>query len=172
MMWILDYNLILIMSNKLYSFALTNMYIYSLLYIYIVFAYPKYFYLGWQLNLDLKYYYIFINVLFNDLFVVSVKINELLELLINKDDYIFVLILLYKFSMFLLITLSGINLNKIKFENYFNIVFLLIYILLLSAVISYSPYIFIVYNSLAYGLLWVFVILYFIPKDYLDDKYN
>lgn len=136
------------MSTRFFLFILTNLYIYSLVYIYINFAYPKYSYLGWQINTDVNFLFVFIIALLTSLFVFFIKrrIEGPLEILvlisyliiylpslnlalvcISNNSHLFELFFSYTVSIFLLIFLSKVKVNDFYFKcllkKHFNILF-------------------------------------------------
>jgi len=153
------------MNSRLYFFVLTNIYIFCLIYLYCEFVYPKYSYLGLQLNDNVDSLLILFIGMATSFFVFFIKrrIDGPLEILIiitylviylpalnlaliclNQNNNLFSLYSSYTLAMIILIFISKVNVKKINLKSLtgkqFKIIFYGIVALLFSVVfLAYKP---------------------------------
>ncbi len=153
------------MINRSYILLLVNLYIYCIVYIYINFAYPKYSYLGWQINPDINFFSIFSVALFTSLIALFIKkrIDGPLEILvvitylviyipslnlalicIERNDHLFNLFFSYTVSIAILIGMSKINMKPIKLKflsvkNFNFLIYGMIFLMFTVVFIIYKP---------------------------------
>lgn len=153
------------MLNRIFYYSIVNLYIYSLIFIYINYSYPKYSYLGWQLNPSIDYISVFLVAMCTSLFVFFIKrkVSGPLDILVivsylviylpslnlaliclESSGHFWSLFISYSVSMLILIFLSKLSIKQIRIdslkERTFNNIFFLFTVIMFSIVfISYKP---------------------------------
>ncbi|MNG71073.1 hypothetical protein D3C78_278900 [compost metagenome] len=153
------------MTNRLNIYFLTNIYIYSLIYIYINFSHPKYSYLGWQVNENINFLIVLLvaSITSSIVFFIKKRIEGPLELLVlvsyliiylpsmnlayicmENNNNVGALFFSYTVSIFILIYISHLDNRVIKLKSlsedgFKKIFYSLVLLMFLVVFISYKP---------------------------------
>lgn len=153
------------MINRLSIYFLTNIYVYCLIYIYINFSYPKYSYLGWQINENINFLIVFFvaSITSSVVFLIKKRIEGPLEILVlvsyliiylpsmnlayicmEDNNNVGALFFSYTVSIFILIYISHLDNKFIKLKSlnesdFKKVFYFLVFLMFLVVFVSYKP---------------------------------